>query len=446
MMLSDFKNKFRMPNNRFLFVMSIIDIIHSLAFIASSSPVPRDTGYYRAVGNHISCSIQGFVFQLGLAVPCYNLCLCIWFLMHIKYNMHPKTFARKIEPYCHATAILVPLTTAILCAALDKFDSRGNMCWIGSNNSSLLFIILCGGSILIICFTGIIYCLSAIYLSFLYKERKMRRYSTSSSGMLWRPNTFLNAKKLAANQGFLFSFAFFITFIFPTLNVLIFRAHKSSVDTNPLLDIPQSALLPLQGMWNFLIYSKRKIRLIREDYPELSFGTILRKMIFRPGEVRPRNPRGRGGRGRRSSFGYDMRASFVNANGITSAGVYPVGPDLRTNTSDNDNGNNGNANSNNNIVSTREVLSENGSGPGPILLDAIDNQEVDWDYDEENILSGYGGGGLVDKAVLCPSALAREESSFGHERISISSFNDSGMETEMEKLPTTTTSNIPMSH
>ena len=241
-MINDRERKLKAPNNRFLLALSSIDILQSLAFMASSLPMPKSSGYYGAMGSPFSCSMQGFVLQLGMAVPCYNASLCIWFLYSIKHNMHPKKFQQTIEPYCHVVSIIYPVLSAILFAVLDRYGTAtGNVCWAESDKRflDLLFLTIC--TPLFPSFAVIIYCLVSIHLSFVVKEKKLRRYSTSESGMQWRPNNSLQAKKLHSEQARLFSFAYFITFLFPVLNGFFYTKQQ----TTPL-DIPQAIFLPLQ--------------------------------------------------------------------------------------------------------------------------------------------------------------------------------------------------------
>eukprot|EP01083_Nonionella_stella_P138590 421729_1 len=63
--------------------------------------------------------------------------------------------------------------------------------------------------------------------------------------------------------------------------------------------------MPLQGFWNFIIFARPNMERIREEYPDLSFLTRLRKMIFTPHEVRSRPSR----RIRRGSLTTRTRAS-----------------------------------------------------------------------------------------------------------------------------------------
>ena len=90
LMISDREAKLKKPNNRFLLMMSIFDIIQSLAYASVVLPLPVDSGVYGAHGNHWTCAIQGVFIQIGFSVPCYNACLCIWYWTHIKHNIDPE--------------------------------------------------------------------------------------------------------------------------------------------------------------------------------------------------------------------------------------------------------------------------------------------------------------------------------------------------------------------
>ncbi len=251
LMITDREVKLRAPNNRFLLAMSAIDIIQSVAYALISVPLPKSSGVYLAAGNYLTCNIQAFAIQLGLAVPCYNGCLCIWFLMSTKYNMHPEIFKKKIEPYCHAVSILLPLGLAIILLALGQFDQSGFLCWIGEKKGSytaLVFVLL-SVAMPALSFVIIAFSLGSIYHNILLKERRMQQYSTSASGLQWRPSFELRAKKLAARQGLLFSISFMITFLFPGINVLFYEANSYN---SPFV-LPQALFMPLQVNHDFLL-------------------------------------------------------------------------------------------------------------------------------------------------------------------------------------------------
>ena len=315
MILSKREQKLReQPNNRFILMMSIMDVLQSLALMFSTLALPRSSGKYGAMGNEITCSIQGFLIQIGISVPCYNACLCIWFLLSIKYNMQPRIFAAKYERYCHAVSLGVPFLRSIIYASVDKYVPRGDLC--GGAKSAILLVMVFTGVVLVLCLGTMVYCLAAIYCSFNKKEKLMRRYSTSSSGMQWRRSTFLKEKRQAAKQGVLYSCAFLITFLFPVLNTFI--AHEG---VSAALAIISAIFYPLQGFFNFMFYTRRSIKRIRTEYPELSLFRSVWELVFHPDNVKPKNPRrGRGRRGsaRRSSLGGGLHNTAVSRDQLAT--------------------------------------------------------------------------------------------------------------------------------
>ncbi len=277
MMWSD--REFRLkdkPNNRILLCMSVIDVLQSIAYAFHSAPLPASSGVFHAIGNNSTCTTQGFFIQLGTAVPAYNASLCIWYFMTIKYNMLPEYFAQKVEPYCHACSIFLPLSSACIIAASGYFTGRGYVCWIGDGLRFSWYFIALTIVQLSISFIVILYCLARVYGAIYQLELQMRRYSTSPSGMQWTSNNSMNAlgtvKKNMAMQTSLFSFAFFITFLFPSINTIFYSPVEISPAKIPLL-LPQSIFLPLQGMYIYVCMMY--VRLCSKNYEN-----SLRRMNF----------------------------------------------------------------------------------------------------------------------------------------------------------------------
>eukprot|EP00546_Thalassionema_frauenfeldii_P003145 CAMPEP_0178935670 /NCGR_PEP_ID=MMETSP0786-20121207/24684_1 /TAXON_ID=186022 /ORGANISM="Thalassionema frauenfeldii, Strain CCMP 1798" /LENGTH=261 /DNA_ID=CAMNT_0020613863 /DNA_START=698 /DNA_END=1484 /DNA_ORIENTATION=- len=103
-------------------------------------------------------------------------------------------------------------------------------------------------------------------------------------------------KKDALKQAMLFSGALFLTFLFPTLNIILFfgKSHGDPNYYSPM-EVPQSIFLPLQGMWNFVIYVRRAVARIQEDYPEMSYGHAFKNLLCHPDRVAPPITKGGGG-------------------------------------------------------------------------------------------------------------------------------------------------------
>lgn len=109
--------------NRLLVCMSFFDILGSLAYAASTAPIPRGSSCaYGAIGNKASCTAQGILLQLGLIVPCYNAILCVYYLAVIKYNVSDEVLA-KYEPLMHFTSIAPSVIIIIIASLKDYFNN-----------------------------------------------------------------------------------------------------------------------------------------------------------------------------------------------------------------------------------------------------------------------------------------------------------------------------------
>ena len=83
-----------------------------------------------AIGNDTSCTIAGFMAQLGLCSPWYSLMLSIYFLLLVKYGVKETKFAKNYESWMHLVCIGYPLITAILGASMGLYeDMIGVVCW-----------------------------------------------------------------------------------------------------------------------------------------------------------------------------------------------------------------------------------------------------------------------------------------------------------------------------
>ncbi len=88
MVLRRGRDGFAKFQNRLLLPMSVFDIIGSIGWAFSTTPIPRGSNCtYGALGNEATCVTQGFMITLGLAVPMYNAMLCIYYLLVVKYNI-----------------------------------------------------------------------------------------------------------------------------------------------------------------------------------------------------------------------------------------------------------------------------------------------------------------------------------------------------------------------
>jgi hypothetical protein len=107
------------PFERFLGIMAIVDIVTSIRHIVSPwlfTPEPS-----------LSCTISGAGFLLNFIVPSYNAALALYFLCSIRYQMSPRTFARRLEPVCHffcQTVTWVVLIHGLATQSFNPTDER----------------------------------------------------------------------------------------------------------------------------------------------------------------------------------------------------------------------------------------------------------------------------------------------------------------------------------
>ena len=128
--------KSRMPNrqhpyHRLLLAMSIYDILESVWNFASTWPIPAGTAnVYRPLGTTATCTAQGFFLTLSVAVPIYNACLALYYVLVVRVGISDRTLRRYVEPGMHAVAGLWGWGTAGAAAQLGLLNNANLWCWI----------------------------------------------------------------------------------------------------------------------------------------------------------------------------------------------------------------------------------------------------------------------------------------------------------------------------
>ncbi len=192
--------------NRLLVAMSAFDIIGSIGYALSTTPIPYGSNCtYGAMGNDATCTLQGSMISLGLVVPCYNAMLCIYFLMVIKHNIREDVL-ETYERTMHSVAIVPVVFVTIVAVALGLFNNYSLFCWLnekgryeintdtttseeedhGSNSrqnleGTILVVLLIFTVTYGVLVVGIIsYCMKKIYEFVKHREDRMNRYNRIS--------------------------------------------------------------------------------------------------------------------------------------------------------------------------------------------------------------------------------------------------------------------------
>eukprot|EP00977_Amphora_coffeiformis_P012627 scaffold3181_cov167-Amphora_coffeaeformis.AAC.16 len=130
--------------HRILIGLSCLDILFSTAYAFGPIPKPqpeaewsqallRSTDNRLAMGNTTTCAVQAFFVQFGFMSYSYCACLCVYFVLAIRYNVKEAFLARYIEPVMHAAVLSFALLTAV--TAQLKGYANGNIpvCWVGTS-------------------------------------------------------------------------------------------------------------------------------------------------------------------------------------------------------------------------------------------------------------------------------------------------------------------------
>ena len=277
-------------------------MINSISLALSSLPIPKGD-YHGAMGNNVTCSMQGFFVQLGTAVPYYNASICLFAYMTILHKYTTEQFSLTIEPYCHALAILFPLLTAFVVLALNGFHGGneyggGHWCWIYINPSHDSYedsISSRYATALAWLFAGVPVGLVSLAVFFfmgrVYMHVRMHNRMVRRDNALGRVTSTMNIQTAqTARQALFYSMAFVVSF-FPIdldhiLTLAGLREDRHPL-LHPILRVFQSTFFPLQGFWNFIIYFNPIILGMKRRYPDISSLRAFQLALTSDRQTRP---------------------------------------------------------------------------------------------------------------------------------------------------------------
>ena len=310
--------KLKAPYCRIIFGLSFYDVIFSCANIASTMPVPAvSSTYFGAIGNDITCSIQGIIFaSAGGFMPFYNLSLCIYFYCIMNHSMTDDRFSRSVEPYLHAVPFVLGAFSAVYLSVNDYIHDTGYLCFIAAKSDEemlstrLVYIF----NILPLTFNlcGIILIMGLITWIVWNQERRMNQYrfnfgigSSSPSWSFFSRTNSANTQTSVLNssysersqrnrsrgrdrvnsvqrQAYAFLGAFLLAFV-PAY--ITFAAPND--DNDNYLDGPHSivtllafTMYPLQGVFNLCAHLQPRVWRLRRRNTDLSYAQALKVAVL----------------------------------------------------------------------------------------------------------------------------------------------------------------------
>ena len=304
--------------HRIMLGMSSVDILGSLAMGLSTLPMPRgssaELGYDydwagTRLGNVHTCNAQGFFFCFGtIAMFIYTGSLCLYYTLAIAFRMREERIAKYAEPFLHAVPLIVPLAASMWPLATGNFNATGWEAWCtfaeGTEHFvfrtaitlvlsiSLLFLLI----FILLNFAVIIWRVATTELALKRAIRTRDEMNDLRNNYYQRHPQLQRMGELRSNQAqqnairsmrntrvvVIQAIAYFISFLI-TLSTPILRSlpvFKEFKSENELIIVRlQIVLMPLQGLFNALIFIYHKIYNYRRIHPDVSRCHVL-KLVF----------------------------------------------------------------------------------------------------------------------------------------------------------------------
>lgn len=312
------KKKWSRVQNRLLFAMSVVDIFYSSALGLSYIPNPTSKCSF-GYGTVLTCNIQGFFIQMGMALPLYVTMLSLYAFMSIAYNVSENIIAQKYEPIMHAVCILPTFVMATIGAIGHVFFNENGVCWILYSSwfddncqgncyswSKVVGNILFWASMVIMSTSQLLmyYCLFRIYRTIRTRAIRMRRFAFEPSVIqrnqrCQRPSVLERSVNEAAKQSLLYVLGHGMTYIWTLLYLAVPTENQTF---QSFIYILTGIFLPLHGFWNFLAYIRPRFLALRRENEGLSFLQTLQQIVFDNEEKEGTGPKKETRMRRRASF------------------------------------------------------------------------------------------------------------------------------------------------
>ena len=129
--------------HRIMFGMAVADVIGSFSIALTTLPMPKympreeEFGYHWAgtrLGNTQTCNAQGFFATFGLiSMFEYNVMLCVYYACAIAFKMREKNIRRYVEPVLHSIPIAIGLGCAVPSLFFEMYNPAvSDAAWCGA--------------------------------------------------------------------------------------------------------------------------------------------------------------------------------------------------------------------------------------------------------------------------------------------------------------------------
>mmetsp|Transcript_1173 Transcript_1173/g.3035 ORF Transcript_1173/g.3035 Transcript_1173/m.3035 type:complete len:548 (-) Transcript_1173:836-2479(-) len=223
--------------------ISLFDIIGSVAYTLIGVMAPYEAGFYLSRGNDATCTLQGFMIQLGYTSIFYNVCLSLYFVFVICYSWKESQFKRYIR-YVHVVVILVGISFAFV--GIPYYGNQIGICfilvppgWEDYTPVTLLYTLPLGLGLLVLTMATVMICAKV------YRQQK--------ASMRWSLQQNMKLTRRVFWQSVLYMIAFDITLPFALASTYWQFTSKHEF----WVLVVGGFVHPSQGFMNALIYFQR---------------------------------------------------------------------------------------------------------------------------------------------------------------------------------------------
>lgn len=223
--------------NQLMVGVSIFDLIGSAAYALTSLPAPKEDYIYGSLGSSETCTAQGFFIQIGTISAFMNVSSSVYLFLVVKLGWRERKI-KKIKVWLFVCPISVGLVLAFL--GLPHYDNMILWC----NNSAdwwpeipmAIAIFIATVMIVLVC----------------NKVRKTDSASKHTTNGAAR----ISISSLVFWQSFWYLMVFYATW--PPYLVMQYLWASGRAYTSYGLILFAGTVVPMQGIWNFIVYVMRK--------------------------------------------------------------------------------------------------------------------------------------------------------------------------------------------
>jgi len=282
------------PYQRIMAGYSIFDILYSFFYwFLGSWMTPNETGWYGAVGNTATCTMQGFFFFIGSGTAMYQFTLSLQMLLLVTFVWTPQKFERLLEYKLHTFIGVFAVIFSSIPLFFGGYNPQCGMClvaplpywcgnWVhlgdgttecerGNDLFSHVYRIIFWffiSSISLFC-TG---AMVSVYRSVYLEEQRMVQYRFQNEEEAEEGKASNSESKRIQKTLLLYTSSFYICWITP---VVFWNA--TSV---PALHIVGDMLFSMMGFFNMVVFIQPKCIKYQTEHPDCSLVACYFYVIF----------------------------------------------------------------------------------------------------------------------------------------------------------------------